>query len=196
MAQLLKKLETEALSAGVTLRSNESMDWFRKRAHNIRRVDRNSLMKEESILLRNTSAVGRMYHFFYQPKHRETLPYYDSFPLTIMVGPAPGGFHGLNLHYIPPLLRAHFLDNLMDIATNKKYNENTKFKITYKTLVSATKYKEFRPCFKHYLTDQVRSRFALIPAAEWEKVLFLPSADWQKSGARNVYKDSVRSLKA
>lgn len=193
---LLKKLENEALSAGVTLRSKESMDWFRKRAHDIRRVDRNALMKEENVLLRNTTAVGRMYHFFYQPKHRETLPYYDSFPLIILVGPAKGGFYGCNLHYLPPLVRAQFLDNLMDVATNKKYNENTKFKLNYQMLASASKYREFKPTFKHYLADHVRSRFAMIQAEDWEKVLFLPSADFQKSSNRNVYKDSVRLLRA
>lgn len=195
MASLLKTLEQEALSAGMTLRTQGSMDWFRKRAHDIRRVNRTELMKEEGIQLRNRSAIGRMYHWFYQPKHRETLPYYDSFPLGIIVGPAKGGFYGLNLHYLPPLTRASFLDSLMDIATNKKFDDNTKFKITYQTLIGASKYREFKPTFKHYLSDQVRSRFALIPASEWEKVIFLPTADWQKSGARNVYRDTKRLLK-
>lgn len=172
------------------------MDWFRKRAHDIRRVNRNELMKEDRFELRNQQAVGRMYFWFYQPKHRETLPYYDSFPLGIIVGPAKGGFHALNLHYLPPVIRAAFLDNLMDIATNKKYDDNTRFKITYQTLVGATKFKEFRPCFKHYLTNHVRSRFALVPASEWEKALFLPAADWQKTTARNVYRDARKMLNA
>lgn len=194
MASLLNKLEQEALSAGIPLRSKESMDWFRKRAHDIRRVDRSALMKEEKLQLRNTQVSGRMFFWFYQPKHRETLPYYDSFPLGIIVGPAKDGFHALNLHYLPPLLRASFLDDLMDIATNKKYNENTRFKITYQTLIGATKFKEFKPCFKHYLTNQVRSRFAQVPASEWEKAIFLPAADWQKTGARNVYRDSKKLL--
>lgn len=196
MASLLSKLEQEALSAGIPLRTQDSMDWFRKRAHDIRRVNRNELMKEDRFELRNQQAVGRMYFWFYQPKHRETLPYYDSFPLGIIVGPAKGGFHALNLHYLPPVIRAAFLDNLMDIATNKKYDDNTRFKITYQTLVGATKFKEFRPCFKHYLTNHVRSRFALVPAAEWEKALFLPAADWQKTTARNVYRDARKMLNA
>lgn len=196
MVGLVKKLEQEAFAAGITLRSQESMTWFRRRSHNIRRVDRNSLMKENDMPLRNTTAVGRIYHYFYDPKHKETLPFYDSFPLAIIVGPAAGGFLGLNLHYLPPLLRAHFLDSLMDITTNNKFNENTKFKLSYQLLKSSTKYKEFKPCLKHYLSTHVRSKFALVPAEDWEKVLFLPSASFEKSSNRNVYKDSVRLLRA
>lgn len=191
---LLDKLKKEASSAGIQPRTKESMDWFRKRAHQIRRVDRNALMKEESLTLRNRQAIGRMYFWFYDPKHKETLPYYDAFPLGIIVGPAQGGFYGLNLHYLPPLLRAEFLDKLMDISTNMKYDENTKFKITYDLLKNTTRYKEFKPCFKHYLTKHVRSRFALVPATEWETALFLPAADWQKRNALSVYRETKKML--
>ena len=31
--------------------------------------------------------MGKMYMFFYDPKLRETLPYYDAFPLVIVVRP-------------------------------------------------------------------------------------------------------------
>jgi hypothetical protein len=194
MSNLFKNLEKEAFTAGITPRTKESMDWFRKRAHDIRRVDRNALMKSESVQLRNRQAVGRMYFWFYDPKHKETLPYYDTFPLGIIVGPAKDGFHALNLHYLPPLIRAKFLDELMDITTNNKYDDNTKFKITYGLLKSTTKYKEFKPCFKHYLTKHVRSRFALIPAKEWEIATFLPAADWQKKGAHAVYRFSRQMI--
>jgi len=135
-----------------------------------------------------------MYFWFYDPKHKETLPYYDSFPLGIIVGPAKGGFHALNLHYLPPLIRARFLDELMDITTNTQMAENKRFKLTYGLLKGATKYKEFKPCFKHYLTKHVRSRFAMIGADEWEIAAFLPAADWQKKSASQVYRESRRQI--
>jgi hypothetical protein len=92
------------------------------------------------------------------------------------------------------LSRAKFLDNLLEITNNSKYDETTKFKLSYGLLKASTKYKEFKPCFKHYLTKHVRSRFAQIPAADWEIATFLPAADWQKQGARAVYKDSRAML--
>ena len=32
--------------------------------------------------------------------------------VTSMIEPAPGGFYGLNLHYLAPGVRARFLDEL------------------------------------------------------------------------------------
>jgi len=45
MANLFKELEIEAFRAGITPRTKESRDWFRKRVSGIRRVNRNELMK-------------------------------------------------------------------------------------------------------------------------------------------------------
>jgi hypothetical protein len=50
--------------------------------------------------------------------------------------------------------------------------------------------KYFKPCVKHYLSKHVRSRFARIPAPEWEIATFLPTADWQKSTQTKVWRDS------
>ena len=112
MSNLFNQLELEAFRAGITPRTEQSREWFRKRVSNMRsgRINRNRLMKEEPIELDNDSIVGNMYMFFYDPKLKKELPYYDSFPLVIVVGPAEGGFLGLNLHYLPPTLRAKFLD--------------------------------------------------------------------------------------
>ena len=67
-------------------------------------------------------------------KFKKTLPYYDGFPLIIMLGPAPNGFYGLNLHYLPHSLRAKFLDQLYDTTNNEKYDSTTRFRLTYDIL--------------------------------------------------------------
>lgn len=194
MSNLFNKLELEAFRAGITPRTRESREWFRRRVQNMRRVNRNQLMKEEPVFLRNRQIVGSMCMFFYDPKHKDTLPYYDRFPLVIVVGPAEGGFYGLNLHYLPPILRAKFLDSLMDITDNKIYDESTRFNLSYNLLQRAAKMKYFKPCFKHYLSEHVRSRFAVVPAPEWEIATFLPTADFAKSGKNKVYQDSRRMI--
>jgi len=194
MSNLFHTLEIEAFRKGLTLRTKESQTWFRKKAQQLGKVDRSALMKEEPVQLRNRQGVGNMYHFFYDPKHKKTLPYYDSFPLVIVIGPAEGGFLGLNLHYLPLALRAKFLDALMDITNNKRYDETTKFELSYEMLQRASKMKYFKPCIKHYLKAHVRSRFALIEAPEWEIATFLPTADFQKASATQVYKDSRRKI--
>lgn len=194
MANIFQKLEYEAFRAGITPRSRESMDWFRRKAQSMGRVNRRQLMNQDPVELRNRGVLGNMYMYFYDPKTKDTLPYYDSFPLTIVVGPAPGGFYGLNLHYLPPVLRARMLDGLMDITNNKKYDETTKFQVRYNMLQRTSKLKYFKPCFKHYLNEHVRSRFALVPAPEWEIATFLPTADFQKSSRSAVYRDSRKMI--
>lgn len=194
MSNLFKNLELEAFRAGITPRTRESRDWFRRKAQRLRRVNRNQLMKEEPVELSNRRIIGSMQMFFYDPKLKNELPFYDAFPLVIVLDPAQGGFLGLNLHYLPPTLRAKFLDALLDVTNNKSYDESTKFDITYGMLKSAMKYKYFKPCIKHYLNKHVRSRFATVPAPEWEIATFLPTADWQKTSASQVYSDSRRKI--
>jgi len=196
MSNLFATWEKEAFKAGITPRSKESIKWFRQKANRLGhgKINRSQLMQEEEMLLKNRTIVGSMFMYFYDPKHKKTLPYYDSFPLGIIVGPAPGGFHALNLHYIPPLLRAKFLDSILDTTTNKKYNQTTRFKLTYELLKNSQRYAEFKPCFKHYLTKHVRSRFALVQPTEWEIATFLPVADWQKASANTIYRDSRKMI--
>lgn len=190
MATLLQQFQVDAFRAGVTPRTKQSMDWFRQKSRGLRRVDRKQLMNDEQIILKNRTVIGSMFMYYYDPKHKETLPYYDRFPLSIIVDRAPGGFYGLNLHYLPPLVRAKFLDGLLDVTNNKKYDESTRFNLTYSMLKNSSNLRYFKPCFKHYLTKHVRSRFALVNSTEWEIVTFLPTAIWEKKTGSQVYKDS------
>lgn len=194
MSNLFNTLELQAFRAGITPRTKESREWFLNKARDLRNINRNQLMKEDPVVQKNQTVVGSMYMFFYDPKHKETLPYYDKFPLVIVIGPAEKGFMGLNLHYLPPVLRAKFLDSLLEVTNNKSYNESTKFRITYNLLQRAAKYKYFKPCIKHYLSDHVRSKFAKVVAPEWEIAVFLPTADFAKASKNRVYADSRRII--
>ena len=195
MAGLFQKLEFEAFRKGITPRSKESRAWFMNKAKNLN-VSRSKLMKEEPIELRSRPAVGRMYMYFYDPKHKETLPYYDRFPLIIMVGPAPKGFMGLNLHYLPLDVRAKFLDALLGTINNERYDESTRFRLSYDMLKRASRLRAFKPCLKRYLSSHVRARLALVPAPEWEIATFLPTADFEKASSSEVYRDSRRKMRA
>jgi hypothetical protein len=196
MSSLFAKLEYEAFRAGINPRTKEAQDWFRKKAQQMRRVNRMDLLQDDQVKLANRQnpLIGSMNMFFYDPKTKDTLPFYDRFPLAIIVGPAEKGFYGLNLHYLPPILRAKMLDALLDITNNKKYDETTRFQMSYKMLQSSSKLRYFKPCFKHYLTAHVKSRLARVQAPEWEIATFLPTASWEKSSATNVYRESRKAL--
>lgn len=194
MSNIFQNMQIAAFRAGIQPRTKESQDWFRRKANQMRRVNRSSIVKEEPIQQTGRFLPGNMYMFTYDPKTKDKLPYYDTFPLIVAVEKAAGGFYGLNLHYLPPILRAKLLDALMDNLTNKKFDESTRFKINYRMLKAASKYKHFAPCFKHYLTSHVRSRFAEVQSPEWEIATFLPMANFQKSGKRAVYADSRKAI--
>jgi len=190
MSNLFQKLELEAFRAGINPRTQESREWFRRRIQRLTRVNREALMREQEINRKASHSYGSMFMYFYDPKHKDKLPFYDRFPLTIPIEPAEGGFRGINLHYLPPILRAKFLDALLESTNNKKYDESTRFRLTYELLKGARRMRYFKPCLKHYLLAHVKSRFAEVPAAEWEIAAFLPTAQWEKASAGKVYQDS------
>ena len=177
MSNLFQQLEIEAFRAGITPRTKQSIEWFRKKAAQLGRVNRVSLMQEDEIDLKNrprTAPFGEMYMFFYDAKYKDTLPYYDAFPLVIIMGPALGGFYGMNLHYLPPVVRAKALDALLGEGEVPG--------------------KFIKPTIHRYLTKQVRSRFALVDKPEWEIATFLPTADFRGAATSTVYRDSRRKM--
>jgi len=189
MSDIFNRLERNAFRAGITPRTKESRAWFMKKAMNMRSINREALMKEDPIKARSKQTIGGMYMFTYDPKHKDTLPYYDIFPLVIVIGPAKGGFLGLNLHYLPPKLRMQFFANLMDIQ-GSNMDDDSKFALTYRMLKKSSSLRYFKPCVKHYLNSQVTSKFAEVPAPEWEIAIFLPTAQFRKANSYKVHYDS------
>lgn len=195
MSNLFQNLQYQAFRAGINPRTKEAQNWFRKKAQELgKTINRRDLMAEDEITLATRPLIGSMNMFFYDPKHKETLPFYDRFPLAILVGPAPKGFYGINLHYLPVALRAKFLDGLMDITNNNKYDNTTKFEVTYNMLQASSKLRYFKPCYKHYLTAHVKSRFARVAATEWEIATFLPTASWEKASQSAIYRASREAI--
>ena len=86
------------------------------------------------------------------------------------------------------------MDSLLDVTTNKSYDDKTRFDLSYKLLKGAAKFKHFKPCFKKYLLSGVQSKFSKVLAPEWEIAAFLPTAQWQKAQANEVYKQSRKMI--
>ena len=189
------KVMAQAFKAGVQVNTKDSLDWFRKQLRGMKRVNRAGMLKDPDVELARRILPGRMYMYFYDPKHKKKLPYYDRFPLIIAVKPAPGGFYGLNMHYLPPRLRAQLMDALYDTANNERYDEKTRLEISYRILSQSSKFRLFKPTVKRYLTKHVRSRFVRINASEWDIALFLPLQSFQKGSVQKVYADSRKIIR-
>ena len=189
--RLFDRYEKEAFRAGIAARTKASMDWFRSRVQNAK-VSRASLISDGPT--RAGHQYGNMYNFKYDPKPKKTLPYYDRFPLCIPVQKARNGFHGINLHYLHPLVRAQFLDALYDVASNTKFDRTTKMNLTYSMLKGASNMRFFKPCFKHYLSSNIASPLLLIEPADWEIAIFLPTESFRKVDKDTVWKESRKQF--
>ena len=177
-----------------SVRQRDARTWFRNQAKAISSVNRNKLMRDpDAGNIENKidgESIGSMYSFFYDPKNKKTLPYYDMFPLVFVIGPKPGGFLGINLHYLPPVLRAKLMDQLYTITNNKKFNDTTKLVVSYDLLSRASRFRYFEPCVKHYLFEHVQSKFLRIEPRFWDAALMLPTEKFAKADADEVWNQS------
>jgi len=196
---MVSKVFDELLAQGVRsgqipARTQQSRDWFRTAAKKTK-VTAEKVIRSEKTRYKNRVIMGKMYLFNYDPKHKATLPYYDRYPLIFPVQPADGGFYGINMHYLPHVLRARLMDALYSLSRDKRYDEKTRLKLSYSILNGAAKYKAFKPTFKRYLTNHVRSRFIEISSAEWDIALMMPLQKFAKASASEVWRDSRKTAK-
>jgi hypothetical protein len=188
MAYLIDRINQQLAKEGIKPRTDAARAWLRQEVANLN-PNRSAMMRDRE-KLRNRTMIGRMYFYFYDPKHKATLPYYNRFPLVLPVERYADGFLGLNLHYIHPKQRIILLDKLSDFATNSKYDETTRLRLTYATLASATKAFEATPCIKRYLFNHVESRFLEITADKWDIAALLPFEYFVGASKSKVFKDS------
>ena len=197
-ASIYTRLTREASKSNIDLRtkSNESMTWLENKYS---KLNPNNAKPQRFInqagRKRDAVKVGRMYMFSYDPKTKNDLPYYDRFPLIFAVDFDKDGFYGINLHYLPPVLRAKLFDALWEITGNKdNMNEQTKIQLSYKLLKSATRFRYFKPCFKRYLYGHTKSEFIYVPPEEWAMSLFVPSEQFRKATKEKVWSDSRKMV--
>ena len=187
---------TQGVRSGqIPARTQDARNWFRETAQKITRLNERQLLQQEPERLSTSPLVGQMYMFYYDPKWKEELPYYDMFPLIFPFKKIKGGFLGLNLHYLPPQFRARLMDALYNYANNTRYDESTKLRLNYELLSKTAKLKYFEPCLKHYLTDHIRSKFMYVYPSEWDVALFLPTERFVKATKNQVWTDSKKQIR-
>ena len=189
----LDKLKDAIRTDQVAARAKAAGNWFRSIVNRTKgkfsqETPKKILSRQESLVTK--SILGKMYFYTYDPKWKNELPWYDTFPLVFPIEKYKDGFLGLNFHYLDPKQRAILMDQLKMYANNKAYDETTKLILRYQMLKGFTKIKRARPTVHRYLTSKVRSKFVLINADEWEVALFLPVERFKKATKKTVWKHS------
>jgi hypothetical protein len=192
MAYLIDRIKESLSKEGHNIRTRRSRDWLRAKIKDLN-PSRRALLADRQ-RLKDNAMIGRMYFFFYDPKWKDKLPYYDRFPLVLPIEQYPDGFLGLNLHYIHPKQRIILLDKLSNFLNNSKYDKTTKLRLSYDLLKSASKISEHQPCIKRYLFNHIQSRFLEISADEWDIAALLPVENFVGASTSKVYQESRKQF--
>ena len=201
MASILTTLSDEKLAAQYSTMSRESLRWLTKRIQSLRNPVGlvRPLTKETNRYVRPSDRqkflMGGLYYFYYDPKTKNDLPYYDKFPLVMPLKRESDGFIGLNLHYLPIKYRINFMRKLLPLAIYNDEDEIKRIRITYPILDSSNRYKEFRPCIKKYLYGHVKSRILAVEPQEWDIALYLPIQQFRKQPVATVWQESVEQIR-
>lgn len=172
MSNLLQKINHEMNLLGYPLGGRNARTWLNKKLRELRVRPRTLIQDVEN--LRENPLVGKMYFYFYDPKLKYELPFYDKFPLVIPIEKHTDGFLGLNLHYVPVQMRFAIVDTLSKKLNNKKMDETTRMRVSYEYLTRLKNFSFFQPCVKKYLYSHVRSRLLFIEPSEWYFSCMLP----------------------
>jgi len=180
----------------IPARTVAARDWYRSAAGKLMSNITPGVFEKRTDEARKVSSMefGYMYAFKYDPKTKNDLPYYDTFPLIFPVRMDSDGFLGINFHYLPPVLRAKLMNALYSTLTNKKYDDTTKVRISYSILQSASKYRYFKPMLKKYLRSHVRSQFLEVQVNEWDIAIFLPTESFRKADTGRVWEESRKKI--
>jgi len=166
-------------------KTRNARDWFARRGRALKSELRNKFTQvdtadefyNKSIKVSKTKiGPGTIFAYFYDPKYKKDLKYYDRFPLVLVFDFKPDGFIGCNFHYLPPMLRAKLMD---EIDKSKSIN--------WKAL---SRIKEIKPTVKRYLYKHISSKVVQIDDDEKEIALFLPTERFKKESKLVVWNDS------
>jgi hypothetical protein len=163
----------------------KSANWYKKSVQSIAdTITARKLMNRGK--LTSKPNVGRLNMFFYDPKLKKTLPYYDTFPLVLPLEPIKGGFMGMNFHYLPYMLRFRMLERMQKFADGG-LSGKTLMNVNYDGVKNIPIVK---PTIKKYLYGHVRSNFLRIDFDEAALAVYLPVQQFKKASESQVWKES------
>lgn len=179
--------------------------WFMERVSKDANLTPNHMMKAFAESKKPVQGVryivGRMFYFKYDALHKDSLPYWDMYPLVFFFNFVKGDgvkfgekgvtyLFGLNLHYLPPRLRLLVFEDIIKLRNEKAYRSKTRLRLTWAALKKFANHKLYQHCVKVYRADHFRSQMYEIEPQYWEVVLFMRTARFQKASQAEVWKDA------
>lgn len=163
---------------------NRSASWYKDKIKELAQITPNDLLRHRAAFT-TRPAKGEVYCFVYDPKHKDTLPYYDTFPLVLPLSSTTDSFLGLNFHYIRPKDR-FFL--LQAIKTHGRGRQG--LSISWDVIADFAGSQSAQPCLKRYLFSHMRTPLRKIRAEDIPTALLLPIERFVKKDKQKVWRDS------
>ena len=158
-----------------------SINWYKKKIADLSsRISAAKLMRSGKLY--KSPQLEGLNFFRYDPKLKSVLPYYDIFPLVLPIDIAPGGFLGINFHYLPIVFRM----KLFELLDNKRFRGN------YKSLKNL---KYVKPTLHHYLRSHLVSGFLRLDEEDYAPAIMMPVQNFKKATVNQVWADTRRMLR-
>jgi len=202
MTQKINIFDTISNDTGSRIKSFE---WYMRKIEELRGrglITKNKLIQYDEMITSRID-IGSMFLMVYaNPKYKQTLPFFDAFPLILPFGMDSAHLTAFNLHYIPVKARWILLKQLMqnsEISTVRRASEDARLALDYNLLKGASNYDLLKPCIHQYLYDRIGQlkggMFLKIPPAEWPIASLLPVQDFRSGNrgysAERVWKESM-----
>jgi len=190
--KVFQSLLDQAEKLGVTDQyTARSRQWFQSKAESSRTTPTSIINTAPNGVANIGDIIGSMMLFGYNPKTKDTLPYYDRFPLVFVTDIHSDGFHGINMHYLPNKYRAILMDGLYRIAESE---DEQRLALSYALLKSVRELRFYKPCYKRYLNSHTVTNYVNIERKYWDIALFLPLARFEKANKTRIHADSIKKV--
>jgi len=142
-----------------------------------------------------TTAANMQRGMFYTYRYQaETVPYWDRYPITLVLNRDGQYMTGVNFHYLPVGFRFSLFEALMPLVAPIPVDQLSRIYILYKTLAANPRYRAFRPALKTYKMSRIQSSVVLISPIEWPVALAYPSQMFINATDQQVWSESVRKI--
>ena len=191
----LSKVSDAVRSGTVGKEVKRSAQWFQDKIKGLKGEVRNRFSstnaakfyreseKINDAVFKRRVSLGDLFCYYYNPKYRKTLPYYDMFPMIMLLSAEKETFLGINFHYLRPKWRAILLDRV-----------TAKIGGGLPRWSKLRKIKQIAPTIKRYRFDHIMRKVVPIEEDEQEIAIFLPTERFKKSGKAKVWSESERKF--
>ena len=163
----------------------KSTQWFRDKIKEFGTPKSADLIRDGKRT--SSPTFGLLNMFIYDPKLKDKLPYYDTFPLVLPIENYSNGLLGINMHYLSMPIRIRLLDRLVDYSNNDKFDKSTELRVDYSRL---KRIDLIKPCLKRYLASNVRTEFRKVEADEFMVATLLPVQRFKKQSDSHIFAKS------